>query len=163
MPRTTHIPSKFTQSFLSPLLVVVGTHQVVIWKALIVLYRLVVVSRPNIDLLPIISTREGVGIRISSPKVTFQIRILTKELKIEAVTSSTTTTATTVIKKLPMTSISIAPSPRGSLAFVVVVMVVACCSGGWIPHTSSPSPAAHSLPSIPPPQHSSSSSRQWWC
>jgi len=41
---------------------------VAFWKALELLYRLVVVSRHNIDLLPIISTREGVRIRISRPK-----------------------------------------------------------------------------------------------
>ena len=46
---------------------VVGRQWVAFWKALIVLYRLVVVPRPNIDLLPIDSTKSTLTIRIWSP------------------------------------------------------------------------------------------------
>jgi len=73
MPRTT-IPSKSTQSFISQLVEVVGRLWVAFWNPLIVLYRLVVVSRRNIDPLPIESTREGVRIRIWRPKPTSNLR-----------------------------------------------------------------------------------------
>ena len=65
----THYPflSEFTQSSISWLVVVVGRQWVAFWKALIVLYRLVVVPRPNIDLLPIDSTKSTLTIRIWSP------------------------------------------------------------------------------------------------
>ena len=56
----THYPflSKlFAQSSISWLVVVVGRQWVAFWKALIVLYRLVVVSRRNTDLLPMDSPK----------------------------------------------------------------------------------------------------------
>ena len=73
----THYPflSEFTQSSISWLVVVVGRQWVTFWKALIVLYRYVVVWMNNIDLLPIVSTKSTPTIRIWSPKVTFQIQI----------------------------------------------------------------------------------------
>ena len=56
----------------------------VIWNPLIKLYRLVVVSRRNIDLLTIISTREGFRIRISRPKSEsksgFQQRVINQRI-----------------------------------------------------------------------------------
>ena len=59
------------------------------WKALIVLYRLIVVSRRIINLLPIISTREGVGIRISSPKSKSKSGFHQKEKEIDTLISTT--------------------------------------------------------------------------
>ena len=59
------------------------------WKALIELYRLIVVSRRNIDLLPIVSTREGVGIRISSPKPESKFGFHQKEKEIVILISTT--------------------------------------------------------------------------
>jgi len=73
--RPVPLPSKFTQSSISWLVVVVGRRWVVIWNPLIELYRLVVVWMNNIDLLPINSTKSTLTIRIWSPKATFQIQI----------------------------------------------------------------------------------------
>ena len=67
------------------------------WKALVALYRLVVVSRHNIDLLPINSTREGVRIRISSPESKSKIRISTKEKEIDTLTSTAVNTVSIFI------------------------------------------------------------------
>jgi len=61
--------AKFTHSsILSWLVLVVGRQQVVFWKAESKLYRLVVVSRPNIDSLSIDLTKSTPTIWISSPK-----------------------------------------------------------------------------------------------
>jgi len=51
----------------------------VIWNRHIALYRLVVVSRPNVNLLSIDSTRLGSRIRITIPKSTFQIHFFNKK------------------------------------------------------------------------------------
>ena len=85
---TITIPSKFTQSLISQLVVVVGSRWVAFWKAESELYRLVVVSRRNIGVLSIISTREGVRIRIWSPESKSKLRILTKEKEIDTLTST---------------------------------------------------------------------------
>jgi len=61
-------PSQFTLSSISFLTVIVSSRWVVIWKALIEPYRLVVVSRPNIDLLSMYSTREGSKKSSAAPK-----------------------------------------------------------------------------------------------
>ncbi len=68
-----------TYSLISSLLFVVWRRWVVIWKALIELYRFILQSSPNTDLLSIDSIKSTPRIPMSSPQSTFQIiRISTK-------------------------------------------------------------------------------------
>ena len=69
-----------TQSSISWLAVVVGRRWVVFPNPLMELYRLVVVSRYNIDPLPIDSTKSPPTIRCWSPKSTFQIQIFNRRV-----------------------------------------------------------------------------------
>jgi len=82
---------------------------VAFWKALIVLYRLIVVSMHYIDVLPIVSTREGVRIPISRPKSKSKIRISTKEKEIDTFTSTPPSTSLSTL--VTITSLTPTPSP----------------------------------------------------
>ena len=68
--RTRLIPFKITLPFTSFVLTVQSRQWVVIWNPLVKLYRLVILSRSNIDLLSIDSTKSTSRIRMSRSKST---------------------------------------------------------------------------------------------
>jgi len=109
-PPYSHTRSSLQFSYPSlVLLLSIGLRRwVAFWKALIKLYRLVVISMHNINLLSIDSTREGVGIRISSPKSKSKIQILTKEKQIDVLTSTTAVIVINNINDNIKSSISLA-------------------------------------------------------
>ncbi len=80
--RQLHIKLAFviqsTFSSISSPIWIVSRRRVVIWKALITLYRLVLQSRHDMNLLSIESTKSTSTIRLSSPRSTFH-SILQKE------------------------------------------------------------------------------------
>jgi len=109
-PPYSHTRSSLQFSYPSlVLLLSIGLRRwVAFWKALKQLYRLVMVARHNINLLSIDSTREGVGIRISSPKSKSKIQILTKEKQIDVLTSTTAVIVINNINDNIKSSISLA-------------------------------------------------------
>ena len=66
------------------------------WKALEQLYRLVVVSRHDIDLLPIDSTRERIRKRAAWSKPTSNFRTFRKRGRVDDTTATTTITTVNI-------------------------------------------------------------------
>jgi len=119
-PPCSHTQSSLQFSYPSIILLLsIGLRRwVAFWKALEQLYRLVVVSRHNINHLSIDSTREGVRIRIWRSKSASKIRILTKEKEVDTFTSPPPPPPASLSALVTITSSNPTPSPSGSLVFI---------------------------------------------
>eukprot|EP00984_Skeletonema_dohrnii_P021057 scaffold10418_cov149-Skeletonema_dohrnii-CCMP3373.AAC.1 len=107
---------KFTQSFISWLVIVVGRRWVAIWNPLIKLYRIVAISRPNIDVLPINSTKASPRKRAARSKSSSNFRTFRKRGRVDdTATTTTVTTVKTNVAKHSHSSASLRSPSRNTL------------------------------------------------